>query len=141
MTVRVARAAILVLGSVSLGFWVTHALSPLTLRFLLPSTARSVADVERAVALAPWVTGIPRFVGAGLAGLVLGYVMQGHKLLVWICGLLVVMVFWFYGLQFLQGSSVAGGIVTSIAQALVASVAAVGCLGLGRLLRSHEPVA
>ncbi len=141
MTVRATRVAILVLGSVSAGFWVNIALSPLTHRFLLPGVVHSVANAEHAVAIAPWVTGIPRFIAAGVAGLILGYVMEGRRPLLWICGLLVAMIFWFYGLQLLHGAAIAGGIVTSIAQVFVASLVAVACLALGRRLQGHEPVA
>jgi hypothetical protein len=135
------RVAIVVLGSVSAGFWVNIALSPLANRFLLPGLVRSVADAEQAVAITPWLTGIPRFVAAGVAGLILGYVMDGRRPLVWICGLLVVMTVWLYGPDFLQRTDIGGGLGTGIAQVFVASLAAVACLALGRRLQGHEPVA
>ena len=141
MKTRVVRAALLILGSVSAGYWLTVVLSPWTRRVLFTGVVRRVSDLERAMAIAPWVTGIPRFIAAGVAGLSLGYVTDRARTLPWVCGLVAVVGVWFYGLQLWHGSAVAGGVATSVAQVLVASVVAVACLALGRRLQGHEPVA
>ena len=141
MKVRAVRAVLLILGSVSVGYWLMMFTSPWTRRVLFPGVIRSMSDAERAMAIAPWPTGIPSFVAAGVAGLSLGYVTGRARTLPWAAGLIAVIGVWFYGLRLWHGSSIAGGIATSVAQLFVASVLAVVCLTLGRRLQRHEPVA
>ena len=141
MTVRLVRAALLILGSVSVGWWLILLLSPWTLRVLVPGVVQRMSDVEQAAAAAPWAFGIPHFIAAGVAGLTLGFVTSRERTLPWVGGLVAVIVVWFYGPRLRQGSAVGGGVTTTIAQLLVAAAIAGACLGLGRRLQGHGPVA